>query len=396
MRFMYKRTLTVFMLFMLGAGASAALGQETPPAAATRVDKTQKASKTPKPEKAPKPSKPLKPEKAPGAASTPSAADGERVQIEPVSVKLARGGKVSISSRSGQIVVSGWDRDVVEANAKDDGPASVETQTTGDPSRPRLLLTVSSRRYGSEAKLDVKVPRYAEVETLEGYRGDIAVADVDGAVLINAGNGDVKVTRVGSLKVSRRSGDVTVREIKGDLTARSFSGDVIVGNVGGRVDVAAANGDVRVHGAGGDVRASSATGDIEVRCATGRVDVSSASGSITLIGVAGDVEGSTASGDVIFQGLMKAAGSYRLKSLSGDVSMTIQPDVAGFTAMLTTYSGAIDTDFPLKVESPVQGGPINRRITGTYGNGQAKLALDSFSGTVKIAKGAAAALKDCK
>ena len=369
---------------MFSAGVPAALGQATP-AAAPRVEQT------PKPPKAPKL------DKAPVATPAPRVAEEEEVQLEPVSVKLARGGKVAISSRSGQIVVSGWDRDVVQASATgDSGPVPIETQTTGDPSRPRLLLTVSARRYGRDAKLDVKVPRYADVETLEGYRGDIEVADVDGATLINAGNGDVKITRVGSLKVSRRSGDVTVREVKGDLTARSFNGDVVVENVGGLVDVAATNGDLRVHNAGGDVRANSATGDIEVRCAKGRAEASSASGSITLIGVGGDVDASTASADVIFRGLIRAGGSYRLKSLSGDVSMTIQPDVAGFTATLTTYSGGIDTDFPLKVESPVQGGPINRRITGTYGNGQAKLALDSFSGTVKIAKGSAAALKECK
>ena len=366
---------------MFSAGVPAALGQATP-AAAPRVEQTPK---------------PPKLDKAPVATPAPRAPEEEEVQVEPVSVKLVRGGKVSISSRSGQIVVSGWDRDVVEASATgDSGPVPIETQTTGDPSRPRLLLTVSPRRYGRDAKLDVKVPRYADVETLEGYRGDIEVADVDGATLINAGNGDVKITRVGSLKVSRRSGDVTVREVKGDLTARSFNGDVVAENVGGLVDVAATNGDLRVHNAGGDVRANSATGDIEVRCAKGRAEASSASGSITLIGVGGDVDASTASADVIFRGLIRAGGSYRLKSLSGDVSMTIQPDVAGFTATLTTYSGGIDTDFPLKVESPVQGGPINRRITGTYGNGQAKLALDSFSGTVRIAKGTAAALKECK
>jgi DUF4097 and DUF4098 domain-containing protein YvlB len=381
---MYKRMLTVFMLLMFSAGVPAALGQATP-AAAPRVEQT------------PKPPKALKPDKAPAATSAPRGAEEEQGQVEPVSVKLARGGKVAISSRSGQIIVSGWDRDVVEASATgDSGPVPVETQTTGDPARPRLLLTISARRYNKDAKLDVKVPRYADVETLEGYRGDIEVADVDGAALINAGNGDVKIMRVGSLKVSRRSGDVTVREVKGDLTARSFNGDVVVENVGGLVDVAATNGDLRVHNAGGDVRANSATGDVEVRCAKGRAEVSSASGSITLIGVGGDVDASTASADVIFRGPIRVGGSYRLKSLSGDVSMTIQADVAGFTATLTTYSGGIDTDFPLKVESPVQGGPINRRITGTYGNGQAKLALDSFSGTVKIAKGAAAALKECK
>jgi len=372
------------MLLMFSAGVPAVLGQTTP-AAAPRVEQT------------PRPPKPPKPDKAPPATPAPPVPEEEQVHIEPVSVKLVRGGKVSISSRSGQIVVSGWDRDVVEARATgDNGPVPIETQTTGDPARPRLLLTISARRYGRDAKLEVKVPRYADVETLDGYRGDIEVADVDGATLINAGNGEVKIMRVGSLKVSRRSGDVTVREVKGDVTARSFNGDVVVDNVGGLVDVAATNGDLRVRNAAGDVRTNSATGDVEVRCAKGRADVASASGSITLIGVGGDVEASTASGDVIFRGQIRVAGNYRLKSISGAVSMTIQPDVAGFTATLSTYSGEIDTAFPLKVESPVQGGPINRRITGTYGNGQAKLALDSFSGTVKIAKGTAAALKECK
>lgn len=381
---MYKRTLTVFILLMLSAGVPAALGQAKP-AAAPHAEPTPKPPKTPKPDK------------APVATPAPRIAEEGRVQVAPVSVKLARGGKVAISSRSGQIIVSGWDRDVVQASATgDSGPVPIETQTTGDPTRPRLLLTVSARRYDRDAKLDVKVPRYADVETLEGYRGDIEVADVDGATLINAGNGDVKIMRVGSLRVSRRSGDVTVREVKGDLTARSFNGDVVVDNVAGLVDVAATNGDLRVHNAGGDVRANSATGDVEVRCAKGRAEVSSASGSIMLVGVGGDVDASTASADVIFRGPIRVGGSYRLKSLSGGVSMTIQPDVAGFTATLTTYSGGIETDFPLKVESPVQGGPINRRITGTYGNGQAKLALDSFSGTVKIAKGSAARLKECK
>lgn len=383
---MFKRTLTVFILVMLSSGVSATLGQTKPaPASVPRVEQNPRPPRTPKPDK------------APGATPVPSAPDDEQVQVEPVTVKLPRGGKVAISVRSGEIIVTGWDRDVVQASATgENGPVPVETQTTGDPSRPRVLLTISAKRSGREFRLEVKVPRYADLETLEGYRVDIAVTDVDGATLINAGNGDVKILRVGSVKVGRRRGDVTAREVKGDLTARTYNGDVVAENVGGLVDVAASNGDLTIHNAGGDVRANSATGDIVVRCAKGRGEVSSASGSITLVGVGGDVEGSTASGDVIFQGPIRVGGSYRLKSLSGDVSMTIQPDVPGFTATLTTYSGEIDTAFPLKVESPVQGGPINRRIIGTFGNGQAKLALDSFNGAVKIAKGTAAALKECK
>ncbi|MFY9570367.1 MAG: DUF4097 family beta strand repeat-containing protein, partial [Blastocatellia bacterium] len=276
-----------------------------------RVDQTQK----------PKPSKAAKtPEKPTGVTPAPGVEESEQIQIEPTVVKLGRGGKVAISSRAGRIVVSGWDRDVVQASATgDNGPVPIETQTTGDQSHPRLLLVVpssSARRYGREANLDVKVPRYADLETLEGYRGDIDVTDIEGSTLLNAGNGDVSLTRVGTIKVTRRSGDVRIRDAKGDLTARSFNGDVVVENVTGLVDVAATNGDLRVLNAGADVRANSATGDIEVRCAKGRAEVASASGSIALIGIGGDTDASTASGEVIFRGPIRAGGNYRLKSLS--------------------------------------------------------------------------------
>jgi DUF4097 and DUF4098 domain-containing protein YvlB len=380
---MCKRTSIAFILLILALGSAAAVAQEAAPTPAVKAQT----------------GKPPKPDKATGATPAPRA-EADQVQVEPVSVKLGRGGKVAISSRAGRIVVNGWDRDIVQATATDEnGPVPIETQMTGDQSHPRLLLIVPSgaaRRYGKEARLDVKVPHYADLETLEGYRGDLEVSDIGGATLINAGNGQVKVSRVGPIKVTRRSGDVRVTEAKGDLTARSFNGDVIVENVTGQVDVAATNGELRVRDAGGDVRANSATGDIEVRCAKGRAEVSSASGSITLIGVGGDAEASTASGEVMFRGPIRAGGTYRLKSLSGEVAMTIQPDAPGFTATLSTYNGEIETAFPLKVDSPMQGGPINRRLTGRFGDGQAKLSLDSFSGAVKIVKGNAAALKECK
>jgi len=376
---MHIRILTILILLLLCAAAVASPRQsaKTPP---------------PPPPQTPKPSKPVKDK----VTVSPSYNEEDRAQVEPVNLKLAKGGKVVISSRSGQIFVSGWDKDTVQANATDSsGAVQIETQTAGDPAHPRLLLSIA-RRFNREAKFEVKVPRYADVETLDGYRGDVNISDLEGASIIAAGNGDVKIVRVGSAKVSRRSGDVTIRDVKGDLTARTYNGDVVVENVGGGVDIAATSGDLRIHSVGGDVRANSATGDIEVRCGKGRAEVSSASGSIVMIGVGGDIDASTGSGDVEFTGPMHTGGNYRLKSLSGAVSMTIQPDVKGFTATLTTYSGEIETAFPLKVESPMQGPPINRRVIGTFGDGQGKIALDSFSGSVKIAKGTGALMKECK
>lgn len=305
---------------------------------------------------------------------------------------------MAVTTRIASIKVTGWDRDTVEATANaESGPRQLKAEVTGDPSRARVFLYVpaASRRYDREIEIQVNLPRYAEVETLESQTGDIEVANLDAGVAISTGSGAVSVSRVGSLKVGSRSGDITASDIKGEVIARSFQGGIIVSNVAGRVDVSAANGDVQVQNAESDVRATSATGDVNVRCTKGRAEVSSASGSITLIGIGGDAEASTASGDVSLKSAIRAAGNYRLKSISGNVDMTVQPDPPGFTATLITYSGEIDTAFPLKLDSGLPGGEKNRRVTGRFGDGQAKVTLDSFSGTVRIVKGTAAAMKVC-
>jgi DUF4097 and DUF4098 domain-containing protein YvlB len=98
------------------------------------------------------------------------------------------------------------------------------------------------------------------------------------------------------------------------------------------------------------------------------------------------VDANTASGEVLFRGRIQAGGRYRLKTISGEVEMSIQPDPPGFTVTMSSYTGELETDFPLKVESQSQS-RVNRRVIGRYGDGQAQLTLDSFSGSVRILKG---------
>jgi DUF4097 and DUF4098 domain-containing protein YvlB len=114
------------------------------------------------------------------------------------------------------------------------------------------------------------------------------------------------------------------------------------------------------------------------------------------VGINGDVEANTGSGEVTFRGPIRADGRYRLKSLSGEVEMVIQENPPGFTATLVTYNGEVETVFPLKLKSPLKGSWINRRIEGEYGDGQARLALDSFNGAVRILKLGAESAKECK
>src|ERR1044071_9388452 len=129
---MHIRIITILIFVVLCSAAIASPRQST--------------SHPPPPAQTPKPSKPMKDK----PAVAPSYNDENRGQVDPVSEKLAKGGKVVISSRSGQIIISGWDKDTVQANATDgNGPVQVETQTAGDPGRPRLMLSIS-RRFNRE------------------------------------------------------------------------------------------------------------------------------------------------------------------------------------------------------------------------------------------------------
>ncbi len=321
------------------------------------------------------------------------------IQTGEVKAKLDRGGRVIVSNRVGNISITGWDQDTIEATATGEESGSVPIQVSGEESRSRIYLSIpdmARRSAGREIRLDVKLPMYASVELLESARGDVEVTGIDGDVAINSGSGDVKVTKVGALKVSRRSGDIVIRDVKGDFTSRTLNGDVNAENIGGLVDVAATNGDITVRNANSDVRATTATGEVEVHCAKGRAEIRSASGSIMLVGIGGDTDAVTTSGEVTFRGILRENGRYNLKSISGEVEMYIQDSPPGFTATMLTYSGELETAFPLKVNSPLDGGPINRRITGVFGDGGTRLSLDSFSGSVRIVKGGANMLADCK
>jgi Toastrack DUF4097 len=397
---MFRRSLIILILAVVMIGQTTALAQDNKPAKAPVIIHLPKIAQQPVPSPPPTPKVQTTPRPMPAPKAYEPQVQAPNIKVGPITMKVARGSKVAITSRSTRVTIVGVDGEELEATATSEaGPEPVQAQISGDPAHPNILVFVPAnhpRRAGKEVRLNIKVPRYAEIESIESRNGDIDVRDIDSLVVINSGSGQVSVNRVAALKVGSRSGNVMIKDVKGDLLIRSTNGEATVDTVGGRADVAATNGNLQVRNVAGDVRANSATGDVDIHCAKGRAEVSSASGSITLVGIGGDAEATTVSGEVVFKGLIRSNGRYSFKSVSGEVEMLVQADPPGFTATLVTYSGEIETDFRLKVDTPLQRGPINRRLVGRYGDGQTQITLDSFSGGVRLAKGNSAQWKDCK
>ena len=360
--------------------------------------------------------------------------------------RAPRDGRILVRNAFGEVTVSGG-AEKIEATAKTSDGRSTTVSIVDDPEQPGRKRIEPEAQRGSTISINVKVPHRVELDVIT-VNGSITVTDIDGAVSaateigrVNAErisslkavttsgsvdardvreivaaetrDGNVQIYRAGSARVRTRSGNIVLSSLsgsvsvsslsgnirstgaKGSLVAKCISGNMQIENSGGIVDIVGSNGNITVFRADRDVRAFSASGDITVSCVKGRAELGNASGSITIKSAAGDVDAQTAAGRIDFQGHIHAGGSYRMKAVSGEVRMAIQPDPPGFTATLSDYNGEIETAFPLKVESPVTGA-VNRKLIGRYGDGNSRISLDTFSGAVRIIIDTSGETNECK
>ena len=334
-----------------------------------------------------------------------------------VSLKFERGSRITLGNRTtGPIIVIGWDRDIIEATAfSERGTEAVRARIDQGESGSRIWLKAD---YASERPdpwfsqpsvkadvpvpalppgilrlrsqhptlsfrpddilLEVRVPRYAEIEPIQVFRSEVLVTGVETSVIVNGEKSTIRLQKVGSTEV------------------RTSSGNVEIDSVSGLADVITTSGSIVVRNAGADVRALSLSGRIEIECANGRVDVSNTDGPITISGISGDVSATTTYSTTRLRGAIRANGRYYLKSMSGAIEMEMPANSPGFTATLSSYRGEINTDFILKTNQPKSNTPTNRRLIGRHGNGLAQITLDSFDGPVKLRKLTPGATKDCR
>ena len=229
-----------------------------------------------------------------------------------------------------------------------------------------------------EIHIEVMVPRYAELELIRVFRSPVEVSGVETSVVVVGERGEVRLKGVGAAEVRTRSGRVEVEDVRGVA------------------DIFTVGGPIAVRRTQGNVLARTIDGRVELACVGGRVDVTNTDGFVSLAGIGGDVDANTTSGDIAFAGALRADGRYELKSITGRVEAAVAEGGPGFSASLSSYRGAVSTDFELKLREDTSGEPVNRRLVGRHGDGRAQLTLDSFEGAVRLAKASPDAATPCR
>jgi DUF4097 and DUF4098 domain-containing protein YvlB len=254
-------------------------------------------------------------------------------------------GSVTVTCPGGTVVITGADRNEIKVKARTENGA-IRFVSNGI----RATLEPSSGRGCSDGRFEVTVPVGARVSA-RSWSGSVSVRGVHGDVETQTQSADIDVRDVGRLDLETLSGDVTIQGVKGDAMIHTVSGDVDLTNV-----------------QGGDVEVETVSGDLQLR------DIE-----------AKQVRTHTTSGDVEFVGKILDGGRYEFTTHSGEVRLQLPADV-GAQLSVSTFSGVIDSDFPITLKSGDHGigAAQSKRLNFTLGQGTARIIAETFSGNVTL------------
>lgn len=320
---------------------------------------------------------------------------------------------------SGSVKVNGWDHNEVRARSVEAGDIELRRKDDGTEQAKKIEVRVkdkeaegnSSDPCEAYSELELDVPHGATVQ-LQTRDTDIEVSDV-AVVYASTQNGDVNIERATKI--------------------------VDAGTIGGGISLRESKGRISLHSASGSIDAT----DVKPADAGDAFDAKSLGGDITLDHVThSQLTANTLNGGLCVSGPLVSGGRYNLRTISGDMTLTIPEDSSFQLSARFSQQAEIVTDFPITVlsqtsakpapvaspapaskpapaapadpKTPTVGpgaivvevnpevitkiktkkGPVVvdlsglslRRLEGIHGSGDAKLELASFSGTIHLQK----------
>ena len=283
-------------------------------------------------------------------ASPAGAQDRSRVDT---TVAIGEGGTLSVSIYSGRVsVTAGTGPNVRVQGLAPDVNLSVRSRNNG------VRIQLDHGAHNDPVELDITVPTGTRV-VLEGFAAAFSI-----------------------------------RGVKGEASVETLSGPITVVDAVGNVVLESVSGNIEAEGIRGDVGAESVSGRVTVRNVEGDVTAESVSGRVTIAGASSRrVSAETVSGSLSYDGTIEAAGNYSFTTHSGSITLAV-PTNAGATVSLETFSGAVDSDFPVTLESGANRRAGESQFEFRIGDGRSRIVLETFNGSIRIQRGSSRANRE--
>ena len=281
------------------------------------------------------------------ALAAPAAADRPVDETRPVNADA----RISIETLSGQVVVTGWNRNEVHV-----------TGTVGDDTRGLRI-----EGDADDLRIEVDIP--------EGRHSGKRDLDADLRISVPAG---------ARLEVESVSSSAEVSGVTAEVEVESVSGSVDIDGAPSTASAETVSGAIRVIGARGRVHAESVSGSVEIQGGSGRIQAATVSGGVKVdVGTIENGHLESVSGSIRFSGALAAGGELEVQGHSGAIDVALP---AGTSARfrVQTFSGDIDNQLSADAARRTSQYAPGRELEFTLGGGDGDVRVESFSGDLTL------------
>ena len=256
-------------------------------------------------------------------------------------------GRVEVINISGEVEVSGWDRDEVHVTGSlGRGVERLDFVVDGDATRIEVIYPKSGRSEGSD--LEIKIPHSSSLD-VRTVSASIKAEEVDGRQWLSSVSGDVTSDRYGS-----------------DLEAETVSGSVDVSGTGQQAVLS-------LKSVSGNIYAEDVNGELEAGSVSGRIEVEG--------GMLDRARLGTTSGRISIDGGLSSGGRYDLTTTSGRIIVNLDHD-EDLDVDAQSFSGRIENCFGVEAER--EGYSPQRSLRYRVGEGDRTVRIRTMSSRIEI------------
>jgi hypothetical protein len=338
---------------------------------------------------------------------------------------------ITVCVMNGTISVRGWDKHEVHVSSGDAGVIDfrrIDKVKEKDKDKEKVIETPATRVDVMVMDKSDKTGKKGDCQAL----ADVAVEVPRGAtVQVQTRDGDIHIVGVAAVYAGSQNGDIEIEGASKLVEAGSVGGSILLRDSAGRMNLSSAGGTVNV----ANVKGTAADDTFEVATVSGDVQLEHVSNSKLVV--------KTVNGSVLMTGALVRSGQYGFTTLSGDVTLELPTDASFQIVAKLSETQNIISDFKLKYSelpgkpaptpkmtpapdalpqpattkaqsapktappaptktppTPKPSSPTTviikpsiaiapytlRRIVATCGSGDANIAVNSFSGTVRLKK----------
>ena len=227
---------------------------------------------------------------------------------------------LTILSRSGNIKISSWDKEIVRVNAEKKARTKQELENIKVVVKKENdnSITIndsasfeSDKRIKGQVHYEIKVPKRLLSISIETRSGNVKIENLQSNVNVQTLSGNIHMISVtGNLNLNVTSGNTVLEHISGDVLIKNKSGNVKIIHASGTAKVDVMSGNIHMNGIEKAIEAHAKSGNITLKNVCCEVNASAHAGNITIY------RAPQATGKIIAKTL---SGYAKIFDSSGDV-----------------------------------------------------------------------------